>query len=194
MHRQRSITIRDGQHTSLQQRSQTVKVLARHAPLIHEPSLRSDTFIEDQITADILACGHALCLLGQPLDICERAEITSGLAARQAPGIGVFGCAVEGELTRDPAPIIVLALGWCDWTIFLLPSKNMKSIKSLVSKTVFSQVFGEGARSDFENPKVPPGGSHRETDNFNRRGRACAHSSNGTSMGRWAAMPSAVTG
>jgi hypothetical protein len=31
--------------------------------------------IEDQITAEILACGHALCLLGQPLDICERAEI-----------------------------------------------------------------------------------------------------------------------
>ena len=64
-------------------------------------------FIEDQITADILACGLALCLLGQPLDICERAEITSGLAARQAPGIGVFGCSVEGELTRDRAPIFV---------------------------------------------------------------------------------------
>ena len=134
-----------------------MKVLARHAPLIHEPSLRSDTFIEDQITADILACGHALCLLGQPLDICERAEITSGLAARQAPGIGVFGCAVEGELTRDPAPVFV-GTGSVRLDHILLPSKNMKLIKSLVSKTVFSQVFGEGARTDFGNPKVPPGG------------------------------------
>jgi hypothetical protein len=44
--------------------------------LIHEPSLRGDTLIEDQIAAGILAWRHALCLLGQPLDICERAEIT----------------------------------------------------------------------------------------------------------------------
>jgi hypothetical protein len=33
--------------------------------LIHEP----------KTAAGILACGHALCLLGQPLDICERAKI-----------------------------------------------------------------------------------------------------------------------
>jgi hypothetical protein len=115
-----------------------------------------------------------LCLLGQPLDICERAEITSGLAARQAPGIGVFGCAVEGEITRDPAPIIALALGWCDWTIFLLPSKNMKSIKSLVSKSVFGQVFGAGAKPIFRKSKCPPpGGLAGKLNNFNRGGQAC---------------------
>src|SRR5262245_41531401 len=39
--------------------------------------------IKDQIAAGILACGQALCLLGEPLNIRERAEITSGLAARQ---------------------------------------------------------------------------------------------------------------
>src|SRR4029434_404330 len=31
--------------------------------LIHEPGLRGDTLIEDQIAEGILACGHALCLL-----------------------------------------------------------------------------------------------------------------------------------
>jgi hypothetical protein len=52
--------------------------------------------------------------------------------------------------------------------------KNMKSINSLVSKTVFGQVFGAGARTDFENPKVPPpGGLTGKLNNFNRGGRAC---------------------
>jgi hypothetical protein len=43
-------------------------------------------------------------------------------------------------------------------------SKKIKSLKCLVPKTVFGQVFGAGARTDFENPKVPPGGSRRETE------------------------------
>jgi hypothetical protein len=46
-----------------------------------------------------------------------------------------------------------------------LPSKNMKSIKSLISKTVFGQVFGAGAKPIFRKSKSPPpGGSRRETE------------------------------
>jgi hypothetical protein len=41
------------------------------------------------------------------------------------------------------------------------------------SKSVFSQVFGEGARTDFENPKVPPPGLTEKLNDFNRGGRAC---------------------
>ena len=53
-------------------------------------------------------------------------------------------------------------------------SKKHKSLKYLAPKTISGQVFGAGARTDFENPKVPsPRGSRRETEYFNRGGRAC---------------------
>ena len=37
-------------------------------------------------------------------------------------------------------------------------SKKHKSLKYLAPKTISGQVFGAGARTDFENPKVPPPG------------------------------------
>jgi len=44
--------------------------------LIHETSLGGNSLVQDQIPECVLACGHALRLLGQPLHIRERAEIT----------------------------------------------------------------------------------------------------------------------
>ena len=51
-------------------------------------------------------------------------------------------------------------------------SKKHKSLKYLAPKTISGQVFGAGARTDFENPKVPPGGLTGKLNNFNRGGRA----------------------
>jgi hypothetical protein len=42
--------------------------------------------------------------------------------------------------------------------VALEASKKIRSLKCLFPKTVFGQVFGAGARTDFGNPKVPPGG------------------------------------
>jgi hypothetical protein len=43
-------------------------------------------------------------------------------------------------------------------------SKKIKSLKCLVPKTVFGQVFGAGGKTNFWKSKSPPRGSHRETE------------------------------
>src|SRR5262249_28003979 len=54
------------------------------------------------------------------------------------------------------------------WTI-CRGIKNIKSLKYLGPKTVFGQVFGAGVKTDYENLKAPPGGSHKP-NNLNRGG------------------------
>src|SRR5262245_58342520 len=43
---------------------------------INEPRFCSDALVQDQIAEAVLPCGHALRLLGQALDVRERAKIT----------------------------------------------------------------------------------------------------------------------
>jgi hypothetical protein len=98
-------------------------------PLLSPPALGERrsmrVAIEDQIAAGILACGHALCrFASRSTSASERNHLRIG-GTPSLSGMGAFGCAVAGEITRNPDPVIVLAPSRCSWTIFLLPPQNM---------------------------------------------------------------------